>query len=668
MPKQTPLISDFAFGELTPKLLGRSDEPIYYKGAATMQNVMPLRQGGFTKRPGTVYQGQTNGNNAANIVSWAISATLAYVVEFSLNKIRFWKYSSNPDALTYLGTQDITTTYTLADCFSLTFGYYFPYLFVTQANHPPFMITWHSGDTFTSQNIPFSGTSPNISPTNTFMSLIGTISGTTTVTLTTGALNPDIPGGTTYNNYVGQAVTAAGVPTGTTISAVTSSTVFTLSQAATNNTGVVLTLSWPYIDGQASPALPFQSSGNYPDICCVAFQRLWFGASTNQPLSIWASMIGIFDTNLNVQMGTYEQVQYQSSTMVVDSNGNPTTTPPTYTSSWVLHQIVNDDDGVNITLNSDKNDQIMFITPDVDLFVGTATAQWVISAAATANSITANLVSRIGSASNGLNAAMTQGGCVFIGQYGRGVNQISWQGLQNPWVPPEDLSFFSEHLFRNFYVTNWDFQGNPETYLWFVRNDGQICVLLLDTVHQVRGWWRFMTTGAVQSVCVIPDGNRDIVVMSVTRNTTFNTLEIFADPDWYNTTLTNSGELNAHYVDSGFVYSGVAAGVFATALPHLVGLTVQCVANGAYVGTAIVAAGGSVTLPNGITATSVHLGLQFTALFQTMPINVISQTGASVGSMNIAPFVTIRYLNALDGAWGPDTGHLQTAALAEYGP
>ena len=641
-----PNLSDFSFGELSPRFQGQPANPIYRKGGLSFVNFRPRRQGGFDKCPGTLVQGHTATDASARVMKWVINQNTRYVVEFTNNLIRFWKWSSG--ALTYLTGQDIVSTYLTAELNAMQFAWSYPYMFIAHPNHAPYMMTWASGDTFTGKDIVFSGAN--------VQHFTGTISLTTTVTLTVGSLNPDISGGATYNNYVGKAITGAGIPKNTTISSVSSSTVFAISNASTNGSGIALTISDPYLSGQ-TPALPFQTSGNFPSVVATAFQRLFFANTNNDPLGFWGSVVGFFDSEGNVQMGTYETVTYQSPQMNLDANGQPTTQPPSYTTTTLSEDIVGDADGMYFDINSDKNDQIQWIAPDVDLFIGTANGLWVMPAQATANNVSVTVVSRIGS--DQIQGAMVEGGCTFVTPYGRRVGQIGWQGIYNPWVPPDDLTFYAEHLFNKKTVVMWDFQQNPETMLWFLTSDGYIVALLMDTAHGVRAWWHRTTTGTITSLTVIPGDDRDIVVISVTRNG-YNLVEILDNDNWYDTTQSNNGEVNANYLDSAVTKSSGVAFTSVTGLAHLDGLVVGMVGDGAYLGTATVS-GGSVTLP--VASKVAHVGLMFTATFQSMPLDMSDGQQATIGLPKSTVLAYMRFYNTLDCEVGLDTNNLSACPL-----
>ena len=174
-----PLLSDFTYGELSPRLLGRSETAVYHKGAQTMQNFVPLIQGGFRKRSGTVqignvyatillmsettYMSETlfmNQNPYVRLRNMTISGNLWYLLEFSAapsggtSELRIWgNMNTTPSVV-----QSIAVPYTGSELAAIQFGWAYPNLFIAHGNHPPAMLSYVSLDTFSYTNpIPLVG-------------------------------------------------------------------------------------------------------------------------------------------------------------------------------------------------------------------------------------------------------------------------------------------------------------------------------------------------------------------------------------------------------------------------------------------------------------------------------------------------------------------------------
>lgn len=86
----------FAGGEVSPAIYGRSDLAKYQTGMAKVQNFWINRFGNLENRPGTEYGGNTNGNGAARLVPFVVSAAQSYALEIGWKAglggyLRVWK-------------------------------------------------------------------------------------------------------------------------------------------------------------------------------------------------------------------------------------------------------------------------------------------------------------------------------------------------------------------------------------------------------------------------------------------------------------------------------------------------------------------------------------------------------------------------------------------------
>lgn len=81
--------TNFSAGEIDPKLYGRTDLAIYGKGARTVKNFIPTKQGALVSRPGTVYVCETKSSAAARLVPFVYSDADSYVLEFTSGFVRF---------------------------------------------------------------------------------------------------------------------------------------------------------------------------------------------------------------------------------------------------------------------------------------------------------------------------------------------------------------------------------------------------------------------------------------------------------------------------------------------------------------------------------------------------------------------------------------------------
>jgi hypothetical protein len=84
--------TQFNAGELSPKLVGRSDVEQYANGCSVMQNFLPLVQGGAHRRSGTRFVAEAKfANRTTILIPFQFSVAQAYVLEFGHEYVRFYR-------------------------------------------------------------------------------------------------------------------------------------------------------------------------------------------------------------------------------------------------------------------------------------------------------------------------------------------------------------------------------------------------------------------------------------------------------------------------------------------------------------------------------------------------------------------------------------------------
>ena len=628
-----PLLSDLTAGELSPYLYGMPQQPVYHKGASKIQNFVPKALGGFYKRPGTLLCGHTKSDLAATLVPFVINQSTAYVLEFTNNLIRVWK-----DGVYYGATiADIVTTYTTAEIPNLQFATFFPDIFITHQNHAPARIRWASAPSMTLTTLTYR---------------TDTISITADLTNTnTTILNIKDTNGNPFNLLPTEAtwlISGVGVPANTYLKTVTPTTgssplayqAVMNNAASATNTGVALTLTLQPI--------PFGSSGNYPKACQVSFQRLWFMNTGNNPQTIWQSIVGIYDstdpggTTGIIGMSWSDISTFSVPILQANSDGSPTTNPPTYLPTATFQDQINDADAGSYTLNSPRDDEILWAVPMVDLFVGSAYGEWIIPGASNPNTLVANQISAV--TDFPVPPVLVSGGVLLIQKLGKRVFRIEWQGINNPYFPPQDITFFSEHMFANNPIVDYDIQLSPDRLLWYMRTDGTIAVVVYDHTMGVIAWWNWVTTGTVVSLAVVPgadlqgNNDRDVMYLCVQRGgKTY--VEQVATPYWTDTRQAIFSDC-ATYKFNATAFKTMAVDT------GLNGQTLEVVADGAYIGTATVVAG-VLTLPGGVSANYAVCGMNYVSTVTSMPLLAQSAEGSGQLQRSAIPRSRFRVVNTL---------------------
>ena len=130
-------------GEMSPLMKTRTDFDKYYSGFQTCENFIVMPQGGVTRRPGTWYIGTTKDNGQARIVSFTVSTTEAYILEFGDSYLRFWKPGSGLGGQVESGgaPYELSTVYGGADLSKIRFIQSNDVMYLVSPDHPIYKLS-----------------------------------------------------------------------------------------------------------------------------------------------------------------------------------------------------------------------------------------------------------------------------------------------------------------------------------------------------------------------------------------------------------------------------------------------------------------------------------------------------------------------------------------------
>jgi hypothetical protein len=226
-----------------------------------------------------------------------------------------------------------------------------------------------------------------------------------------------------------------------------------------------------------------------------------------------------------------------------------------------------------------------------------------------------------------------------------------------------DMSLISEHIPRPGLV-QIDYQQDPQSLVWGVRNDGRMAGFTYEREQQVTAWHRHELGGVgdssdgipkVKSVCSVPniDGTRDELWMTVQRYIDSGTVHYveYMGKLWDD----DDEQENAFFLDCGATYDGSATTTI-RGLYHLRGETLQVLADGATQPDVTVSATGVVTLSR--EASVVHLGYGYSSDGETMNIEAGAADGTAQGKTQRVHRVAFRVLDTLGLKFGRDFDNL----------
>lgn len=157
-------------------------------------------------------------------------------------------------------------------------------------------------------------------------------------------------------------------------------------------------------------------------------------------------------------------------------------------------------------------------------------------------------------------------------------------------------------------------QRQPESYVWLVRSDGVAIILLYDLQDKVAGFFRMVTDGEIESVCVLPATGQDNVYFSIKRTINGSTVR-------YVEKLVRPRETRGRAVtklaDAGVYAAGPVTSVTAAHLANETGLVGWGTTGAVPQVLTGLSANGSGEISLGGTYTDVWVGLPYTGRYKS---------------------------------------------------
>ena len=562
MSKAIASQTSFTAGELDPRLASRIDYEGYTKGAETITNAVVLGQGGVKRRPGLKYIDELT-DTQVRLVTFEFNIEQTYLLVFADLKMYVYMDGVKQTNLNGSGNDYITTPYGINDVPELGMTQSADTLIICHNDHAPRkLVRGASHTTWTLSTISFSN-----QPTHDFNQDYDagsfTFAPTTavagdTVTITCSGATPVTPahvGGMFEGNE--------GVVR---ITSYTSSTVFdgTLIREFQNTNAIP--------GDSASLEEPVWSATHgYPGTVTFHESRLWLSNSTKRPQTLWGSVIGDF---------------------------------------WNFDRGVgDDDDGIDVTLDTDQVNAIYHLVSGRHLQVFTSGGEFYASGdPITPSNIGVSRQTRFGS-SKQVRPLNVDGATMFVQRNGKQVREYLFTYTENSYVSNE-VNLLAPHITndpKSMAAQTGDVE-NEGNYLFIVNGDGTVGTFITNRAENITAWTRYTTAGNFKCVAVV----EDVVYFFIQRTINGSTKYFIEALD------------NSYYTDSAVQVTNSPASATVTGLDHLNGEECRVRADGSVMDNATPASG-SITLVR--TAEDVEVGLNFDVTVVTMPVNVTFQSG-----------------------------------------
>jgi hypothetical protein len=683
MGEVTPIMTSFNGGELSPRMLGRVDQAIYQIAAAEMFNFVPSVEGPAVKRAGFRHIRAAD-LTASWLTPFVYSVTQTYVLEWAAAKVRF--YTNGGRIETAPGVAyEVTTPYSAAEAPLISQQQSFDRLYLAHPAHPFAALTRTGGATFsyaaeTFNSGPFAD--QNIDETIT-VTAAGTFTVGGVVTLTassaiflaghvgsafmveaqdfstieaweagmdgivagnlrrsdgkaytaassgrTGSVQPTHTRGTEWDGSGGMDINAKGpygvswtyrhdrfgMVTITAIGGGGTTATATVTRRIPDSIATVGTFRW----SQAA----FSAAAGWPKIVLLTFGRLIFFSD----FEIVASVVGDY------------------------GGGNVNMSP--FTDSGLLAP------DMAFRRRLAISNPILWAKEDRDvILVGTGDGIYAIRKVNSGQIFSSDNIEVVKQPQRGsaqVWPVQTDSSTIFVQRGGRKLREADYSLDQDRYVAP-NINVWQRHILKGG-ALQLAFQAEPEELLLAVRGDGQVALHPHVPEQETRGFSRLgHAAGAVISACVIPGSGEADELWALVQRTDdgYRSVEQQAGA-WVEgeTQLTD-----AFFIDSGATYSGAPTTTVSGAT-HLAGRTVAVLADGAVVPDRSVDGGGNLTPPLDLAASTVQIGLAYSARLTWLRPEIRNPLGGGTmqGKRKRLVAIALRLLDTVGIKVDPGTG------------
>lgn len=588
MPRAAPLLASFNAGELSPNVEGRPDIAKYGAGAKTLENFIPIVQGPAKRRAGTRFVAEVKDSTARTwLVRFEFNTQQAYVLEFGHQYIRF--YTQHGQVLNLGVPYEIATPWTSSDLTNSdgTFGLRFTesndVVYICHPSYAPRKLSRVSNTNWTLATIQTTnGPFKTINTTATTVYASAQTGAGVTVIASSGIFSASMVGSMFYigqKSVLGVALWEAGKAIGAGARRRSNGINYVALNAATTGGNKPIHTSGAVYDGDTGVQWQYEDPGygygiitgftsatqiTMTVVNAIPFYAVGAGnASTIWANAAWSDVEGwpsqvnfykerlVFGRGQNIWLsvsGDYENFADK------DGSGN-----------------VVADMGISLILQSDKVNNLQWMSSNDALLCGTAGGEFAVQSITTnlpfgPDNVTAPAVSSFGS-KNTIPVKIGEA-TLFIQRSGLKLRDIVYDYISNKFQST-DQNVMADHITQGG-ITQIVYQQEPYSIVWAVRADGRLVAMTYSREQfdtpPYGGWHNHPLGGSyqggpavVECVAVIPApaGDKDELWLIVKR-TINGVTKRYVEYLEYERRFNDDPE-DAFYVDCGLTLDNAIA-------------------------------------------------------------------------------------------------------------
>lgn len=301
----------------------------------------------------------------------------------------------------------------------------------------------------------------------------------------------------------------------------------------------------------------WNNDNGYPKMACFFQDRLVLAATKKEPYSIWMSRTGDYP-NFGIEK--------------VDGG-------------------VTDDSAIKADLITRNGFEILHLVPAKDLVILTTGNEWIIEGSGVITPAKINPRPQTMRGSNTCPPQHIGNRIVHVQRSGKTVRDLGYQYDADNYNG-DDLTLLATHLTEGHKLVSSAYIQEPNSTLYYVRDDGVLLSLTFIKEQNVFAWSHHTTAGKYKKVASIPNGASDVLYVTVERDG-----KIYIER--FNPDIEAAVYMDSYVTGSG---SSIKA-------DHLIGKTVQILVDGTRMKDAAVPENGLVAF--GQSFSDITIGLAY---------------------------------------------------------
>lgn len=346
----------------------------------------------------------------------------------------------------------------------------------------------------------------------------------------------------------------------------------------------------------------------YPKLCTFYQDRFIVAATDSKPNFIWFSRTGDYP-NFGVEK---------------------------------VEGTITDDSAITLPVINRKMCEIRHLVPANDLIILTSGNEWIVSGDKTITPTNCNLKTQTQRGALSCEPQFIGNRCVFVQERGGTVRDMGYSYESDNYTG-QDLTLFVKTRVRGYLTITSAYAQDPDSIIYYIRNDGEINCLTYIPEQKVYGWSHFVTNGKYLYCESVSEGEQDSLYILVERTLQGKKVKCIE-----RMVPLYSDDVNV-FLDCYVEFKSSNA-IDSINIPHLSGQTVQVVIDDNQQPDVVVPDDGLLQL--NVSGSNIKIGLPFTSKIRVPSVEMQMQDGTLQGRVATVSRVVLRVHKSFGGKIG----------------